>query len=57
MESQPTQEDLLTYWAERRRATLEALAVIDHKTFMLGYITTNDTLFDDEEDWIVRGEE
>ena len=56
MERQPNNEDLLRYYNERRRVILEALAIIDHKIFLLGYITTQDTLFD-EEDWIIRSEQ
>jgi len=56
MERQPNNEQLLAYYNERRRVILEALALVDHKIFMLGYITTQETLFD-EEDWIIRGEQ
>ncbi len=56
MERQPNNEELLRYYNERRRVILEALATIDHKIFLLGYVTTQEPLFD-EEDWIVRGDE
>ncbi len=46
----------LEYLNQRRQDILQALADIDHQIFMLGYMTIQDTLFDDEEDWIARGE-
>lgn len=57
MERQPNHQEQLNYWQERRQIALEALEMIDRHIAQLGRVASQETLFDDEEDWIYIGNE
>jgi len=57
MERQPNHQAQLSYWQERRQIALEALEMIDRHIAQLGMVASQETLFDDEEVWIYRGNE
>lgn len=57
MERLPNHQEQLNYWQERRQIAIEALEMIDRHIAQLGRVASQETLFDDEEDWIYRGNE